>query len=125
MTELERKNIMTYVENYRNALPEGLQTYWSNWIKNRDIIVNKLKLTEDQKLLLTKRSMAELVLAYIKQASGFNTIGPTKFKTTKGTTNVINKMASLVDEQVKIEKMIPKTVKRFDEEMEKLNKKSR
>ena len=125
MTELERNNLLTYVENYRKALPEYAQKHWEDWCKKRNIVASKLNLNNDQILYLTKRQMVDLVVVVLKERSGFNRVGATKFSKTKGTTKIIKKMTELIDVRSSIERAMPVTVKRFDTEIDKLNKKSR
>ena len=125
MTELERQNILTYVESYRNALPEQYKAYWHNWLSDRDTVAKKLNLTQEQILYVTKRQMTDLVLVVLKDMSGFNKMGADAFAKTNGTTKVLSKMRELVEISKEIGNLIPKTLKRFDAEMEKLHKKSR
>ena len=125
MTELERQNMITYVENYRNALPEAYKAYWYNWLSDRDTIAKKLNLTQDQILYITKKHMTDLVLAVLKERTGFNQMGADKFAKTKGTTKALKKMNDLVEISNEIGKIVPKTLKKFYAELEKLNKKSR
>lgn len=125
MTDLERKQMVIYIENYRKALPAFLQTHWNNWIKTRDVVSKKLNLTQDQLLYITKRHIIGLVVGTLREGSGFNKLGPTKFAKIKGNTKLLIKMNELVTTRQSIEKIIPNTIKRFDAEMDKQNKKSR